>query len=125
MFSVRHRGSFAKTLSMLTFAITGNYFDDMYGYGQQGVDALRAATPIDTGKTADSWNYKIERTMSGVTISWYNSEMAGDTPLAILLQYGHGTNRGGYVQGRDFINPALRPVFDKIAEEAWASLTKS
>ena len=84
-------------------------------YGAQGVEALRSATPKDSGLTADSWSY----TIHNWGISFENSNIVDGTPVAILLQYGHGTRNGGYVQGVDYINPALRPIFDKIAEECW------
>lgn len=90
-------------------------------YGQQGVDALREATPKDTGKTSESWSYKIEEEKNGnLKIIWENSNLAKDwAPIAILLQYGHATGNGGYVQGRDYINPAIDSVFHRIADEAW------
>jgi hypothetical protein len=89
-----------------------------------GVQALRISTPKDSGITADSWGYKIVNSKESIAIIWFNSEDAGSVPLAVLLQYGHGTRNGGYVQGRDYINPALRPIFDSIAEDAWAEITK-
>lgn len=88
-------------------------------YGQQGVSALAAATPQDTGDTAEGWSYKVRRTRSGYSLEWYNSNVESGVPIAILIQYGHATGTGGYVEGRDFINPALQPIFDQIASEAW------
>lgn len=89
-------------------------------YGRAGVKALSDATPVDTGKTASSWYYTIERDDNGVSIIFNNSNMTDiGVPVAILLQYGHGTRNGGYVQGIDYINPALRPVFQNMADEAW------
>lgn len=93
-------------------------------YGREGVEALSKATPIDSGKTSSSWYYKIERNNDSISISFHNSNINKGVPIAIILQYGHGTNRGGWVEGRDYINPAIQPIFDKIAEEAWREVTK-
>lgn len=94
-------------------------------YGQMGVKALRSATPIDSGKTAESWGYEISVGKEGATIHWTNSNQNNGVYIAVILQYGHGTGTGGYVQGVDYINPAIRPVFDKIAEEAWMEVVNS
>lgn len=88
-------------------------------YGKEGVDALASATPVDTGLTANSWNYKIEQTKNSVSITFYNTNIQNGVPIAIILQYGHGTRNGGWVEGRDYINPAIQPIFDRIANEAW------
>lgn len=94
-------------------------------YGQMGVDALRASTPVDSGDTANSWKYDIYYNKNeSIRIVFSNTNMAGTVPVAILLQYGHGTRNGGYVQGKDYINPAVRPVFDQLAQEAWREVTK-
>lgn len=92
-------------------------------YGQKGVAALASATPIDSGLTAESWSYQVEEKNGSSTISWSNSNDAGGVPLVILLQYGHGTRNGGYVVGKDFINPAIRPILDALAEGAWKEMT--
>lgn len=96
-------------------------------YGRMGVEALSAATPVDTGKTAASWGYEIQSTDGHVTISWTNSNNAGNTniPVVMLLEYGHGTRNGGYIEGIDFVNPALRPIFDKMAGDAWEEVIKA
>ena len=94
-------------------------------YGQMGVEALRSATPIDSGKTAESWGYEISVGKEGATIHWTNTNQNKGVYIAVILQYGHGTGTGGYVQGVDYINPAIRPVFDKIAEEAWMEVVNS
>ena len=86
--------------------------------------ALASATPIDSGNTANSWYYKIDRDNSSASITFYNSNIQNGVPIAIILQYGHGTNHGGWVEGRDYINPAIQPVFDKIANEAWKEVTR-
>ena len=93
-------------------------------YGREGVAALQAATPKDTGKTSESWYYKIERKNGSVSLTFHNSNQNKGVPIAIILQYGHATGNGGYVEGVDYINPALRPIFDKIAEEAWKEVKK-
>lgn len=92
-------------------------------YGQQGVDALASATPVDTGKTAASWGYTITRDTGSVTIAWTNSNVNNGVPIAIILQYGHGTGTGGYVKGRDYIKPAIQPVFDEITKALWKEVT--
>lgn len=93
-------------------------------YAKQGVIALSSATPVDTGLTAKSWIYKISQTKSDIRISFYNTNIQNGVPIAIILQYGHATRNGGWVQGRDYINPAIRPVFDKIADSAWKEVTR-
>lgn len=93
-------------------------------YGEQGVEALRRATPKDSGKTADSWYYVINRDGDKVRIDFKNSNVIEGVPIAIILQYGHGTGGGGYVEGRDYINPVVQPIFDAIANEAWKEVTE-
>lgn len=97
---------------------------DLDRYGRQGVEALRSATPVDTGLTANSWYYEIVKTNNRATIAFYNSNVQRGIPIAIILQYGHGTGTGGWVEGRDYINPAIRPIFDAIAESAWKEVIK-
>lgn len=118
-----HKGDFKKTTKFLkrNQKLT---LPDLSRFGQEGVDALSAATPVDTGKTADSWYYRIVETNGRISIQWLNSNVVDKVPIAIILQYGHGTGTGGYVQGRDYINPAIKPIFDKIAENAWKEVTK-
>ena len=94
-------------------------------YGRMGVNALASATPVDSGKTAESWGYEISVGKEGATIHWTNTNQNKGVYIAVILQYGHGTGTGGYVQGIDYINPAIRPVFDKIAEEAWMEVVNS
>lgn len=93
-------------------------------YGAQGVAALSDATPTNTGKTASSWYYEIQATKRGYSISWHNRNMVGQVPVVILIQYGHATKNGGYVTGIDFVNPALRPIFDRMAEDVWKEVTR-
>lgn len=92
-------------------------------YGREGVAALSSATPVETGLTANSWTYKIQLSESSASIEFHNSNINNGVPIAIILQYGHGTGTGGWVQGRDYINPAIRPVFDKIVEDLWKEVT--
>ena len=112
-------GSFNKTEQFLKKANKASKTIDLTKYGEKGVAALQAATPTRTGVTASSWYYKIEKSGSKITLSFLNSNVNRGVPIAIILQYGHGTNNGGWVQGRDYINPALRPVFDEMAEAIW------
>ena len=124
MVVIRHRGDLKKTRNFLERIVRRKYRDVLKKYGQRGVDALSAATPKDTGKTAGSWEYEIEQTQTGYTIEFNNTNLNHGVSIALLLQYGHGTRNGGYVQGIDYINPALRPVFEKMADEAWQEVVK-
>lgn len=124
MIRVRQRGDFSKTYSFLKRAAKANPEQVLSQYGQAGVDALASATPFDTGNTAKSWYYDIAKTRSGYKLSFCNSNINEGVPIAIILQYGHGTGTGGWVEGRDYINPAVQPIFDKIAEQAWKEVMK-
>lgn len=120
MVTLRQKGDYKKTEQMLKKAIGKNYRSILDKYAQQGVAALSSATPKDTGFTAGSWTYDIIIDANGISIEWHNTHIEkGYANIAILLQYGHGTRTGGYVQGRDYINPALRPIFDKMAKDVW------
>lgn len=123
MISFRQKGDFSKLTGFLEKAKEVVKIGDLNKYGQEGVAALASATPKDTGLTADSWYYEIVRSSGNVKIIWKNSNIQNGVPIAIILQYGHGTKNGGYVQGRDYINPAIKPVFDKIARESWKEVT--
>ena len=116
-------GSFNKTEQFLKKAHNTSKTIYLTKYGEKGVAALQAATPTRTGLTASSWYYKIEKSGSTITLSFLNSNVNRGVPIAIILQYGHGTNNGGWVQGRDYINPALRPVFDEMAQAIWREVT--
>ena len=124
MISFRHKGDFSKTTRFLERAKQGIHMGILDKYGREGVAALASATPVDTGLTARSWYYKIENKAGSVTISFHNSNIQNGVPIAIILQYGHGTGTGGWVQGRDYINPAIRPIFDRIVAEAWREVAK-
>lgn len=125
MITFRHKGDFAKTTRFLEKVKKGVRISDLDKFGREGVAALASATPVSTGLTANSWYYKIENKNGRIAIVFSNSNIQNGVPIAIILQYGHGTRNGGYVQGRDYINPAIQPIFDKITEEAWREVTKS
>ena len=124
MISFRQKGDFSKLTSFLERAKESVKIGDLDKYGREGVAALSSATPIDSGKTANSWSYEITNKNGSVTISFNNSNIQNGVPIAIILQYGHGTKNGGWVQGRDYINPAIQPVFDEIVDKAWREVTK-
>ena len=125
MITFRQKGDFSKLTKFLERAKESVNLGDLDKYGREGVAALSSATPVDTGLTANSWHYKIEQRSGSVSIVFYNSNIQNGVPIAIILQYGHGTRNGGWVQGRDYINPAIQPVFDKITEDAWREVTKA
>jgi hypothetical protein len=123
MFELSSSGSFNKTEDWLKKLARSDFYSKMDAYGRRGVMALSSATPVESGETAQSWYYEIVRKDGFTSIEWRNSHMAGPTPVAILLQYGHATGTGGYVQGRDFINPAIKPIMDEIAADVWKVVT--
>ena len=124
MISFRQKGDFSKLTRFLERAKESVKIGDLDKYGREGVAALSSATPIDSGKTANSWSYEITNKDGSVTITFNNSNIQNGVPIAIILQYGHGTRNGGCVQGRDYINPAIQPVFDEIVDKAWREVTK-
>lgn len=124
MITFRHKGDFSKLNRYFERVREAAKIGVLDKYGQAGVAALRSATPVDSGKTANSWIYEIERQNGSVSIVFNNTNINKGVPIAIILQYGHGTGTGGWVQGRDYINPAIQPVFDKIANDAWEEVTK-
>lgn len=124
MIKFRQKGDFSKVTRYFEKTKKAVRLGDLSKYGQAGVAALASATPIDTGKTANSWTYEIEKKNGVIRISFLNTNIQNGVPIAIILQYGHGTGTGGWVQGRDYINPAIQPVFDKIANDAWREVTK-
>lgn len=120
------KGDFSKSFKFFNKLLKGNYMKAMLEkYGQRGVAALASATPVDTGKTASSWSYEISIEENVITITWNNSNINKGVNIAVLLQYGHGTRNGGYVAGRDYINPAIQPIFDTMANEAWEEVTRT
>ena len=124
MISFRQKGNFHKLTNYLEKAKESIKLGNLDKYGREGVMALSANTPVDSGLTANSWYYIIENKKGSVSITFCNSNISEGVPIAIILQYGHGTGTGGWVQGRDYINPAIRPIFDRIADEAWKEVTK-
>lgn len=125
MFSLESSGSFKKTETSLRRLSKAEMFAALEQYGREGVAALSNATPVDSGATAASWSYEVRKTFGSYSITWTNSHVVAGSPIVILLQYGHGTGTGGYVQGRDFINPAMKPVFDRIANAVWKAVTSA
>lgn len=123
MITFTHKGNFSRTNRFLEKALNVVKLGELDKYGRLGVDALAKATPVDTGRTAESWKYQITRSHGSATISWYNTNENEGVNIAVILQYGHGTRNGGFVRGRDYINPAIQPVFDQIAESAWKEIS--
>jgi hypothetical protein len=124
MISITSRGEFTNFKRFTEKILRGEIFSELSRFGEEGVNALSKATPVRTGLTAASWQYRIVKDRQGYRIEWYNTNtVMGNTPIVILIQYGHGTRNGGYVAGRDFINPAMRPIFDKIAENVWKKVS--
>lgn len=123
--SFRHKGDFKKTEKKLKKALGRNYMKVLDRYARQGVNELVAATPVDTGRTAASWSYEIiQNEKAGiVSVVWKNDNFNEWANIALLIQYGHATGNGGYVQGIDYINPALRPIFQQLADAAWKEVT--
>lgn len=119
MISVRSRGNFNRLEKMLKKSLGRDYKKVLDKYARQGVQALMASTPVDTGETAASWDYEIVEESGRISVHWTNSNVVNGVNIAMILQYGHGTGTGGYVQGVDYINPALKPVFDAMADAAW------
>ena len=124
MITFRQKGDFSKLTRFLERAKETVKLGDLDKYGREGVAALSSATPKDTGKTAESWYYEITNQNGVASINFNNSNVNNGVPIAIILFYGHGTRNGGYVEGRDYINPAIQPIFDKIAKNAWEEVTK-
>lgn len=125
MIVVRTRGDLRKTTKFLK-TLSDNWYEKILEYyAKKGQDALERATPVETGKTAASWGYQIYRNGDSVTIAWTNSNVNKGVPIAIILQYGHGTPTGGWVEGRDYINPAIQPIFDEMAKTLWKEVTSA
>lgn len=119
MITINHYGDFKKLTNFLEKMKRMFDVSMLDKYGREGVAALSAATPVDSGKTASSWTYEIKDIKDGVALTFNNTNIQNGVSIAIILQYGHGTRNGGWVEGRDYINPAIQPVFDKLANEAW------
>ena len=119
---LRQKGSFDNSFKFLTNAVDVIKNMNLDKYGREGVAALASATPKDTGLASNSWYYEIIRNRESIIIQYCNSDIENGIPIAIILQYGHATKNGGWVEGRDYINPAIRPIFDEIAENAWREI---
>ena len=124
MISFRQKGDFSRLNRFLERSKEMVKLGDLDRYGRRGVSALMSATPKDSGLTARSWYYKIDREKESVKISFHNSNIQNGVPIAVILQYGHGTNNGGWVEGRDYINPSIQPIFDEIANNAWEEVCR-
>lgn len=124
MIRFRQKGDFSKATKYLEKAKKAAGMKDLSKYGKAGVAALSSATPVDSGLTASSWYYEIKNQNGRISIDFCNSNINDGVPIAIILQFGHGTGTGGWVQGRDYINPAIQPIFDNIADEAWREVTE-
>lgn len=125
MITIKAKGDFKKTETFFNRLMKTDFMSILSKYGSLGVDALAAATPADSGKTASSWRYDIVNSGDSASIIWSNTNVNKGVNIAVILQYGHGTRNGGYVQGRDYINPAMRPIFDEIAQKAWAEVIRT
>ena len=123
MITIKQTGDFKKTSIFLKGIQEHNMYSKLRHYGEEGVRALAAATPVDTGETARSWGYEIHYSKDKVEIVWTNSHIVGYIPVAMLIQYGHATRNGSYVQGVDYINPALRPLFESMATKLWKEVS--
>ena len=124
MITFRQKGDFSRLTRFLEKAKEVVNLGELDKYGRAGVAALGSATPVDSGKTADSWHYKITNQNGVASITFYNSNVNNGVPIAIILQYGHGTGTGGWVEGRDYINPAIQPIFDELADQAWEGVKR-
>jgi hypothetical protein len=124
MITIKQRGDFSKLTGYLERIKHVFKASDLDKYGRKGVELLSEATPVDSGLTASSWDYSVDISDNGASISFFNTNINDGAPIAILLQYGHGTRNGGWVAGRDYINPAIQPLFDEIANEAWKEVTR-
>lgn len=125
MITITSKGNFDNTFKFLNKMEKLKVEPILKKYGEIGVKALSQATPVDSGVTANSWSYEIKMSGTSLTIYWKNSHVNKGVNIAIILQYGHGTGTGGYVQGRDYINPAMRPVFDRMVEEVWKEVVRA
>ena len=124
MIELSHTGDFSKATNYLERMKEVVHLGILDKYGKKGVDALSSATPVDTGKTSGSWYYKIDRNKTSFTLSFFNSNINKGVPIALIIQYGHATGNGGYVAGRDYINPAIRPIFDELIHEITKEVAK-
>ena len=125
MIKFEQKGNFSKSTNFLKNLTKSKLTKDLDKFGRKGVEALKSVTPIDTGLTANSWYYEIIEEKNSTKINFCNSNIQNGVPIAVILQYGHGTRNGGWVEGRDYINPAIQPIFDAIANNAWEEVTRN
>lgn len=125
MITIRQKGDFSKLTKYLNKISKAADIRNLDKYGQRGVAALSSATPKDTGLTASSWSYEVVQNKQSISIEFHNTNIQNGIPIAIILQYGHATKNGGWIEGRDYINPAIQPIFDEIVTEAWKEVTKA
>ena len=125
MITIRQKGDFSKLTKYLNKVSKAAGIRNLDKYGQRGVAALSSATPKDTGLTASSWSYEVVQSKQSISIEFHNTNIQNGIPIAIILQYGHATKNGGWIEGRDYINPAIQPIFDEIVAEAWKEVTKA
>ena len=125
LINVETKGDFKDTTKFLEYMKSGKIYLNLDQYGRRGVDALSSATPVRTGMTAASWGYQIHQSGTTISISWFNTHVEHSVNIAVIIQYGHGTGTGGFVQGIDYINPAMRSLFDKIAQDIWRQVTSA
>ena len=118
-----HKGDFSKTTKFLQQSKQAVRLSNLEKYAKKGVEALASATPVDSGLTASSWTYKISNTKESIVIDFINTNVQQNTPIAIIIQYGHATGNGGWVEGRDYINPAIQPIFDEMTNDIWREVT--
>lgn len=123
MIKVRHRGNFNNLERFFNNVKGRHYLNILEKYGELGVEALKSSTPVDSGKTADSWTFEITRGKDSTSIGFLNTNVNDGVNIALILRYGHGTRTGGFVSGRDYISPAIQPVFDELAEAMWKEVT--
>lgn len=124
MIRFKQKGDFSKVTNYLERAKESVRLGILDKYGRKGVEALASATPVDSGQTANSWYYEVSHKTGSAAINFYNSNVQNGIPIAIIIQYGHGTGTGGWVEGRDYINPVIQPIFDEITNEVWREVTK-
>lgn len=124
MITISSKGSFSNTEKFLKRSIISNYNSIFEKYGKEGVRLLSSATPVDTGKTSESWAYEVKKSKSGISIEWSNSNVVNGVQIAVIIQYGHGTQNGAYIQGQDYINPVIKPLFDILTNDIWKDVSK-
>lgn len=124
MITISSKGNFNNTEKFFKKVISSNYLSIFEKYGKEGVRLLSSATPVDTGKTSESWTYDVKKSKRGISIEWSNSNVINGVQIAVIIQYGHGTQNGAYIQGQDYINPVIKPLFDILTNDIWKDVSK-